>query len=304
MKKVEDSNDPASFYVDDGAREDFEPFASTTPLQHQRPRPPPSPSSSPTIPQQLPPPFRFTSQSSGPRPGNQDPFGFGAYQQNQNPSSTTSSASSGQPPNPMHMDGYRNILEELLGGIGYPPATANGSTHIPNHDYPPFPGPSPQQPSSWGGPLVPQPIFQGPGHFLARTQGQSTPTTSGGQSQQSRPIRRFHYSVTTYGPDGRVHHISNHPRSDTPLPEGRQVPVPTLEDFLGLHGMPPYGGGPTTQGGGPNYGEDPFSPGSLGTILRQLMESVAPMHGDPGDYLRHVCSLYLCLGFLLKVGRA
>ena len=77
------------------------------------------------------------------------------------------------------------------------------------------------------------------------------------------------------------------------MPDGRQVPVPSLEDFLGIHGMPSYGAGGPTQGGnagggGQNYGQDSFGPGSLGMMLRQLMESVTPMHGDPGDYLRYV----------------
>ena len=69
------------------------------------------------------------------------------------------------------------------------------------------------------------------------------------------------------------------------------MPVPTLEDFLGMHDMPGYGAGGAGGGGGgggQNYGQDSFGPGSLGMMLRQLMESVTPMHGDPGDYLRYV----------------
>jgi len=186
------------------------------------------------------------------------------------------------------MDGYRNILEQLLGGIGQPGSTANGgATRIPNQDYPPFPG-QPSQRSTWGGPI---PFtFPGQGYTLGGTPGGSSGAGQAQGGQQTRPPRRFHYSVTTVGPDGRVRHMTNSPRSDSPMPEGRQVPVPTLEDFLGLHGMPAYGPGGHTQGGGngQNYGQDPFGPGSLGMMLRQLMESVAPMHGDPGDYLRYV----------------
>jgi len=203
------------------------------------------------------------------------------------------------------MDGYRNILEQLLGGIGgHPGSTANGGTRIPNQDYPLFPGQPPQRISTWGHPIASQlPVLQGgsPGQFPSFT------TSSGGEQgqgqQQSRPTRRFHYSVTTYGPDGRVHHITNspNPRSDSPMPEGRQVPVPTLEDFLGLHAMPPhmYGGVPASaQGGGAGQtysGEEAFASGSLGMMLRHLMESVTPIHGDPGDYLRYVYSLTPCV---------
>jgi hypothetical protein len=153
--------------------------------------------------------------------------------------------------------------------------------------------------------MAAQPDFLQPqGHTLGGTPGQSTSSTTSasGQAQgqqETRPTtRRFHYSVTTYGSDGRVHHITNspNPRSDS---DGRQVPVPTLEDFLGLHAMPgnTFGGAPTQGGGGAqNYGgEDTFASGSLGLMLRHLMESVAPIHGDPGDYLRYVSALPPCV---------
>jgi hypothetical protein len=214
----------------------------------------------------------------------------------------------------MFMDGYRNILEQLLGGIGQPGSTAtaaNGGARIPNQDYPPFPGQPPQRISTWGHPIASQPTFlQGQGHTLGGTPGQSTSSTTPGagqaqEQQQTRPTtRRFHYSVTTYGSDGRVHHITNspNPRSDSPMSDGRQVPVPTLEDFLGLHGMPgnTFGGVPTQGGGGggggQNYGgEDAFASGSLGMMLRHLMESMTPIHGDPGDYLRYVSTLPPCV---------
>lgn len=85
--------------------------------------------------------------------------------------------------------------------------------------------------------------------------------------------------MTTVGPDGRVRHISNNPRSDSPMPA--QIPVPTLEDFLGMHGHPGFG----TQAGA--Y-DEPFGPGSVGLMLRHLMERVAPIHGSSGDYLPFV----------------
>ena len=307
-KKVEDSSDPASFYAEDEGEDDFEPFASTTPL-HRRPQPPiPPPSSQANSQPRFPSPFRFTSQSSAPRPANQGTFVFGPYQQPQTPASTTPASNPGQPTNPMFMDGYRNILEQLLGGIGQPGSTttaATSGTRMPNQDHPPFPRQPPQRTSTWGHPILSQPTFLQPeGHTLGGTPGQSTSSTTSaaGQAQgqqEPRPTtRRFHYSVTTYGSDGRVHHITNspNPRSDS---DGRQVPVPTLEDFLGLHGMPgnSFGGVPTQGGGGGQIyaGEDAFASGSLGLMLRHLMESVAPIHGDPGDYLRYVSTFPPCV---------
>ena len=105
---------------------------------------------------------------------------------------------------------------------------------------------------------------------------------------QANPTRRFHYSATIIGPDGQIRTYSNNSdRPDSPFPGGPtgQVAVPTLQDFLGMHnanaryGQQPMGANP----------EDPFG-GNVGMMLRNILESVTPIHGNRGDYLPFVCS--------------
>jgi hypothetical protein len=189
----------------------------------------------------------------------------------------------------MFLDGYRNILEQLLGGIGQNGGQQNGA-RSPTHEYPPYPGqqpnygapngipngvynPFPVPPQNYGTPNGARSPY-GPGHILGGTpQPQYQP--------QPRPTRRVHYSVTTIGPDGRVHHITNESRPDSPLPGGRQVAVPTLENFLEMHNQH------LRPEPGTDY-EDPFGGGQLGMMLRHIMESVTPIHGSRGDYLPYV----------------
>lgn len=179
----------------------------------------------------------------------------------------------------MFIDGYRNILEHFIGGIGQaqpmqpmqpiqPMQTPQQQSRSPPNRYNPlFPG---QQRYGWST-ASSSSSFQGPG---ARPDG----TSSSDQQQQPNNIRRFRYSVTTVGPDGVIHQITNNPGPHSPIPEGRQVPVPTLQDFLGIHG--------TTH---PGFQQDPFQNGSLGMVLQQMFEGMG-IHGNPGDYLRHVIS--------------
>lgn len=167
--------------------------------------------------------------------------------------------------NPMYMDEYRHILEHLFGTVG--PAV-----RLPSQGYPPFPGQS-QQP--WGiPPNPPRSPFAGTGQPL----GASPPPP---QQQPGGSTRRYHYSVTTYGPGGFTHHSS---RSSSPMPEGRQVAVPTVQDFLGTHTHPGY---TTTSQPQMGYG-DPLGVGSVGMMLQHMMQSLGAIHGNPGDYLRPV----------------
>ena len=168
--------------------------------------------------------------------------------------------------NPMYMDEYRDILEHLFGGLSL-------AGRPPNQSYPPFPG----QPSqAWGTPPnPPRSPFAGTGQPL----GASPPPP---QQQPGGNTRRFHYSVTTYGPGGVTHHTNISPRSNSPLPEGRQIAVPTLQDFLGMHTHPGY-----TTTSQPQMGyDDPF--GSVGMMLQHMMQGIAPVHGNPEDYIRPV----------------
>ena len=166
--------------------------------------------------------------------------------------------------NPMYIDGYRHILEHLLGGMGQ-------TVRAPNQGYPPFPTPT------WGiPPNPPRSPFAGTGQPL----GASPPPP---QQQPGGNARRY-YSVTTYGPGGVTHHSNINPRSDSQLLEGRQIAVPTLQDFLGMHTHPGY-----TTTSQPQMGyDDPFGPGNVGMMLQHMMQSMAPIHGNPGDYLRPV----------------
>jgi hypothetical protein len=150
----------------------------------------------------------------------------------------------------MFMEGYRTILEQLLGGLSQPGVR----------------GPQPNQQQGFGGQGIP----------------------AQGQRSAPRSTGHFHYSVTTVGHDGRVHRYTNNSRPESPISGGRQIPVPTVTDFLGMQnvGVEPDGGQQhfhTTQG--------PFAEGSLQTMLRSLMETLGPMHGmlgNPGDYIPHV----------------
>lgn len=173
------------------------------------------------------------------------------------------------------MDGYRNILEHLLGSIGQPQQPP--PSHPPNQDNPPFPG---QQRQFWGS-TTSSGSFPGP--FPATGIQLDDATATSPSQQPRRPTRQFHYSMTTYGPDGAIHHISSNPRPGSPMPEGRQIAVPTLEDFLGMHaGHPGY-----AAGGVSGYDQDPFSNGSIGMMLQHMMQGMT-IHGNPGDYLRPV----------------
>lgn len=233
-----------------------------------------------------------------------DPFGFGLGAATGQPSASGTPRPSTQPgANPMFMDGYRHILEQLLGGIGQQPQPQepqpnNNNIHNP---FPPHIGPFQQQEA-----FRPAGQYQQQGHYQppqpgASQQGGIYPGMGqghilGGQPQAPQPVpqpqvprntRRFHYSMTTVGPDGRIHHISNDPESRPDVAGGRQIPVPTLNDFLGMHGQG------NARGGGPNAGvepgfEDPFGYHPLGMMLRQLMEGMAPIHGERGDYLPYV----------------
>jgi hypothetical protein len=208
----------------------------------------------------------------------------------------------------MFMDGYRHILEQLLGGIGQrgqpqDPQFNNPNVNNNNHFHQPLgpfqqqeafrtPGPFQQQ-GQYQQPqqgVFPQGMFQGFGHVMGGggQQPQRGPQPVP-QPQVPRVTQRFHYSMTTVGPDGRVHHISNDPPG-VAGEGGRQIPVPTLNDFLGMHGQGNVrGGGPNAGGGGGEPGfEDPFGYHPLGMMLRQLMEGMAPIHGERGDYLPYV----------------
>ena len=163
----------------------------------------------------------------------------------------------------MIIDGYRHILEQLFGGMGH-------GVRFPNQDDPPFLGQSSQM---WGTPPNPPPSpYAGTGQRL----GASPPPP---QQQPGGSTRRFGYSVTTYGPSGVTHHYSSNSRAGSPIPEGRQIAVPTLQDFLGMHTHPSYT--TTTQ---PQMGyDDP-----LGMMLQHMMQTMTPVRGNPGDYLHPV----------------
>jgi hypothetical protein len=208
------------------------------------------------------PPFAAQQPNAG-YPG-MNPFGFGAVPQNRTATPNAANAApAGQPANPMFMDGYRNILEQLLGGIGQRPGAQPAAN--------PF-DPYPQQQQQnrnihnhahghvLGG--LPQPVPQ--------------PNVPGRTS-------RFRYTMTTIGPDGRMQTVTN--ESDNPLDNpmmagGRQIPVPTLDDFLGMHHGPPGGAVPNGERNEREYGYGP-----LGMMLRQFMEGMGPVHGQRGDYL-------------------
>ena len=198
----------------------------------------------------------------------------------------------------MFMDGYRNILEQLLGGLDQ---VRNGPQ--PAQNYPPrYPTQPPQQPADPSR-FAPFPV-DGPSLGTGAPQPQPQP-------QPQQPRGHFHYSVTTYGPDGTVRQYTNSPRPDTPMAGGRQIVVPTLEDFLGMHmgahmgatsGFPPpYGSaarGGTAQAPYPQRPEDPYlAVGGPLNMLAQMLESMAPLHGNPGDYLRPVCSFSVILSY-------
>jgi hypothetical protein len=232
-----------------------------------------------------------TSPFRAPTTPNTNPFGLPTQGSSARPPQNGAPPYARQPTNPIFMDGYRSILEQLLGGLGQ----VNDTQPRPN--YPPrypqqtqqHPQPDPSRPGT----------FQGDGHRFGTSTTQPTP------QQQQTGRSSFHYSVTTIGPDGSVRRFTNSPQSDTSTAEGRQIVVPTLEDFLGMH----YGGNPwdfppgsATRGGAapspaqqayPGGGaEDPFfAAGGPLWHLAQILESVVPMHGSPGDYLRPVCSL-------------
>jgi len=113
--------------------------------------------------------------------------------------------------------------------------------------------------------------------------------------------------MTTMGPDGRVHRYTNDPDMANEAfgpagAGGRQIPVPTLNDFLGMHA-------PGQGGYGPDGGrDDPFNQGGVAQLLRQLMTSMnGPIAGNRGDYLPYVRPLkhtsFLCSCFVCFVGR-
>lgn len=182
----------------------------------------------------------------------------------------------------MFLDGYRDILEYLVGGVVHPSFAGQ-----PSHQQPQYQGTSQSY-------VTPNSTIRGAGFTLGSTTGPSQaqqPSYSGrgrtlgnsaGSSQPPPPpTRRFQYSFTTYGPDGSVHHVSNDPNSTPSIPGGRQIPVPTLQDFLGWHNvMGPYTG--TTPGG---Y-VDPHAAAAMMT-LQNLLGAI-PMHGNTGDYMRPV----------------
>jgi len=195
------------------------------------------------------------------------------------------------------MEGYRTILEQLLGGLDQ---VHNGPQPRPN--YPPrYPTQPPQQPAD---PSRYAP-FPGDGQRL----GTGGPQSQQQPQQQQQPRRHFHYSVTTYGPDGTVRQYTNNTQPDMPMAEGRQIVVPTLEDFLGMHmgthmdgtytfpapqGSAARGG--TAQAPYPPGPEDPYlAVGGPLNMLAQMLESMAPLHGNPGDYLRPVRSSAIIL---------
>lgn len=79
---------------------------------------------------------------------------------------------------------------------------------------------------------------------------------------------------------------------DNPMMQGgRQIPVPTLNDFLGMHHGPAAGAVPNG-----NRNEEWEAYGPLGVMLRQFMEGgMLPLHGERGDYLPMVRSYIVCI---------
>lgn len=244
-----------------------------------------------------------------------DPFGFGSGQTQQGVGAGPPGPSQPQGTNPILMDGYRHILEQLLGSVGQPPAqfaprTQNTNHHHPNnpfaqqprigpfqqhqafHPQNPF-QPQGQYPQQSAGPFQApgSPFFHGglyprPGHVLGTQPRIPQPVP---QPQVPRSTTRFHYSMTTVGPDGRVHHVSNDPERQPNVAGGRQIPVPTLNDFLEMQG--------NTRGadrGGRGSMDEPafdesFGYHPLGLMLQRIMEGITP-HGERGDYLPYVFS--------------
>ena len=92
----------------------------------------------------------------------------------------------------------------------------------------------------------------------------------------------------TVGPDGRVSHISSSD-SDNLHPDvsGRQVPVPTIDDFLNVNRSHPDGSPPGTRP--PPDFDDLLGP--LGLMLRQFMGGPASLHGSRGDYVPYGMSM-------------
>jgi len=187
------------------------------------------------------------------------------------------------------MDGYRTILEQLLGGLDQ---VHNRPQPAQNY----HPTQPPQQPAD-------------PSRFAPFPADRPPLATGAPQPQPQQPRRHFHYSVTTYGPDGTVRQYTNSPRPDTPTAGGRQIAVPTLEDFLGMHmgahmgapyAFPPPQGsaarGGTAQAPYPQGPENPYvAIGGPLNMLAQMLGSMAPLHGNPGDYLRPVRSSSIIL---------
>jgi hypothetical protein len=219
----------------------------------------------PPLEQRPPPPRPPFSQGirGDPSSPNLDPFGYGSGAYPHHPTSGATPPNPSQLSNPMFMDGYRTILEQLLGGIGQATLQQQPPPSVPNQDNPPYPG---QGRYTWGSTSTSS-SFQGPSIRLGGTANSPSP-----QPQQPLPTRHFHYSMTTYGPDGTVRHISSNSPPDSQTPEGRQIAVPTVEDFLGMHGFP-------------GYQQDPFANGSFGMMLQHMMGMT---HSNPGDYLRPV----------------
>ena len=247
-----------------------------------------------------------------------DPFGFGSGQAQQGAGAGTSGTPRPQGADPT-LNEYRNILEQLRTGnqqraledFYRPPPNFNNNNNNPNN---PFQqsrvGPFQQQDA-----FRPQEQYQQPGQYPQQGGGQFPPQGSpsflgglyqgqrhvlGAQPQGPQPVpqpqvpwntRGFHYSMTTVGPDGRVHHISNGSGFQPHVAGGGQIPVPTVNDFLEMHGNT-GGGGAGGAGIPPAEGppiENPYGDHPLGMML-YLMERLAPIHGQRGDYLPYVFS--------------
>ena len=296
--QVEGDNDPAAFhYADDDEPQDFPPFHS-----FHIPRPPPVPGAQ-TRPQPDPSQRRPTPSMNGGL--GQDPFGFPPSQPSRTTSSGITSPLPSPPPNPMFMDGYRNILEQLLGRLDQQglqqqqpqPQPQPYPYPYPNPHYPAF---APQQSGHQQFPHQPPPLYGSPSSRIGSPNpypmpGRPLAATPMNQPQPQpyppqphpNPTRRFHYSATVLGPDGQIRtYTSSSDRSDSPFlgsPNG-QVAVPTLSDFLGMHNANARFGQPP----GTNP-QDPLG-GNVGMMLRNILESVTPIHGDRGDYLPFVFS--------------
>jgi hypothetical protein len=287
--QIEPGHDPAAFYAseeDDGyGHSNYgDPFthAGEPPFIIPRP-PPPPPQVQPQQPQSQTPRAQTPFFSPGRNPHYPaDPFGFGGTtypNANASPSPASQHRPTPQPQNPLFMEGYRDILEQLLAPQSQIPQQQ------PNGIRASSPYPQPQSPSVSG-------PFYGQGHRLGGTP-QPVPQPQPTGARSTAPGPRFHYSVTTYGPDGRVHHMSNHPnQSDF---NGRQIPVPSLNEFLGMHQVHPDG-----SMGRPSEFGDPFNGGPLGLMLRQFMERMVPMQGNRGDYLPYGMSMDDLISHLME----